>query len=109
MRVVGQNYFMPVRRLSNPPELCKSGGENRHLATLAQCRLYFIDFRLNNFDTLVNIAQTLSISSHKTQHAHPAFVSMIRFKNLIRNFSTCLVLPSAAYPTHNCYYSGDIS
>jgi hypothetical protein len=26
-----------ARRLSNPPEFCKSGGENRHLATLQLC------------------------------------------------------------------------
>jgi hypothetical protein len=31
---VRQKYFLPARRLSNPPEFCKSGGENRHLATL---------------------------------------------------------------------------
>jgi hypothetical protein len=29
-----QKYFLPARQLSNPPELSKSGGENRHLATL---------------------------------------------------------------------------
>jgi hypothetical protein len=31
---VRQKYFLPVRQLSNPPELSKSGGENRYLATL---------------------------------------------------------------------------
>jgi hypothetical protein len=31
---VRQKYFLPARRLSNPPEFCKSGRENRHLATL---------------------------------------------------------------------------
>jgi hypothetical protein len=37
---VRQKYFLPARQLSNPPELSKSGGENRHLATLQQtnCR-----------------------------------------------------------------------
>jgi hypothetical protein len=29
-----RKYFLPARQLSNPPELSKSGGENRHLATL---------------------------------------------------------------------------
>jgi hypothetical protein len=29
-----QKYFLPARQLSNPPELSKSGGENRHRATL---------------------------------------------------------------------------
>jgi hypothetical protein len=29
-----QKYFLPARQLSNPPELSKSGGKNRHLATL---------------------------------------------------------------------------
>jgi hypothetical protein len=32
---VCQNYFLPFRPLSNPPEFFRSGGENRHLATLA--------------------------------------------------------------------------
>jgi hypothetical protein len=35
---VYQKYFLPARRLSNPPEFCKSGGENRHLATLASAQ-----------------------------------------------------------------------
>jgi hypothetical protein len=35
---VRQKYFLPARRLSNPPEFCKSGGENRHLATLLSCQ-----------------------------------------------------------------------
>jgi hypothetical protein len=30
-----QKYFLPARQLSNLPEFPKSGGENRHLATLA--------------------------------------------------------------------------
>jgi hypothetical protein len=31
---VRQKYFLTARRLSNPPAFGKSGGENRHLATL---------------------------------------------------------------------------
>jgi hypothetical protein len=33
---VNQKYFLPARQLSNRPEFCKSGGENRHLATLSK-------------------------------------------------------------------------
>jgi hypothetical protein len=31
-----QKSFLPARRLSIPPELSKSGGENRHLATVEE-------------------------------------------------------------------------
>jgi hypothetical protein len=30
-----QKYFLPARRISNPPECSKSGGQISHLATLA--------------------------------------------------------------------------
>jgi hypothetical protein len=41
-----QKYFLPARQLSNPPELSKSGGENRQLATLGGETHYYSDASL---------------------------------------------------------------
>jgi hypothetical protein len=70
-----QKYFLPASQLSNLPELCKSGGENRHLATLYQTEADYISYHAANFgENVINTtAATSLVKSVKILLADPVY------------------------------------